>query len=127
MCNNILLAGGSVGGSVGNNSNFSPTNRRISHINNDNYTGQQKNTNNDDVIKMRLSQLKKNAYPSFSNTPKLYNVGNSSNNNNLMMSSSASLHSHSHSNSHSRKKLTIEIPQSPHLQHNPSQNPYYKV
>lgn len=63
MCNNILLAGGSVGGSVGNNSNSSPTNRRISHINNGDNIGQQKNTNDNDVIKMRLSQLKKDAYP----------------------------------------------------------------
>ena len=70
---------------------------------------------------MRLSQLKKDAYPSFSNTPKLYNVGNNNINSSNLMISSSSLHSHSH------KKLTIEIPQSPQIQHNPAQNPYYRI
>lgn len=130
MCSNILLRGNS-------NGNMTKSNDII-----------QRNfiDSNDDVIKMRLSQLKKDSYPSFSgsnsssNTPKLYHVGNhiNSNNNNLLMSSpsiiglsksnNSPLHSNSHSHSHSRKKLTIEIPQSPNLQHNPSQhNPYYKI
>ena len=69
----------------------------------------------DDIIKQRLSMLKKDSYPSYNNnTPKLNNI-NISNSNNMILSS------------HSRKNLTIEIPQSPNLHHNPTQNPYYKI
>lgn len=56
--------------------------------------------------------LKKDVYPSFGDKVIL-------NSNSKMMSAS------SHSNL--RKNLTIEIPQSPNLHHNPAQNPYYKV
>lgn len=137
MCNNILLRG----------------NNNINVIKSNDITQRNFVDNNDDVIKMRLSQLKKDSYPSFSgsnsssNTPKLYHVGNNVNNNKSLLmssptghahvsssiiglnkSSNSPLHSNSHSHSHSRKKLTIEIPQSPNLQHNPSQhNPYYKI
>lgn len=131
MCNNILLRGNSNGNMIKSND----------------VTQKNLTDKNDDVIKMRLSQLKKDSYPSFSgssssNTAKLYPVSNHINNNNLLMSSPSSKISssiiglskssnsplHINSHSHSRKKLTIEIPQSPNLQHNPSlHNPYYKI
>lgn len=120
MCNNILLRGNSNGNMIKSN-----------EITKRNFVD-----SNDDVIKMRLSQLKKDSYPSFSgssssssNTPKLYHMGgnhinnNNNNNNSLLMSSptahitssiiglnksnNSPLHSNSHSHSHSRKKLTI--------------------
>jgi len=144
MCNNILLRGNNNINVIGSNNN---------NIKSNDITQRNSVDNNDDVIKMRLSQLKKDSYPSFSgssnssNTPKLYHVGNhiNNNNNNSLLMSSPTAHAHisssiiglnksnnsplhSNSHSHSRKKLTIEIPQSPNLQHNPSQhNPYYKI